>query len=73
MIQYLVVTEQGKITGSEPSLPISDVDLAWVNKPSTERLIDRLTQKMKGIVDCQIIFDKIDWNTDSVTHILTTI
>ena len=71
MQQFVVLTVQGKIVRSIPELPLFTEQLNYVNTDNGTRIIDRLTNVMPGIIDCQVVTDKINWDTDTVLHIIT--
>ena len=55
MIQYLVTTEKGIIKTSEPSLPISDVDIQYVNESWLGTLYEGLQTKIPNLVHCEVV------------------
>ncbi len=71
MTQYLVTTEKGIIKTSEPSLPIYDVDIQYVNDNAVEGLYRSLQAKIPNLVHCEVV--GIDWDNDIVQHILVQV
>lgn len=68
MSQFLVTTIKGEISSSQPSLPISDTDLHFINKEWLGIKYGGLQTKIPNLVHCEIV--GIDWENDVVQHVL---
>ena len=71
MRQYAVVTHQGKITQAIPQLPIYPHQVEELNKLNSQQQWLYLYSLGIGFFDCQVIVNKINWDTDTVGHILS--